>query len=181
MRIAITGGTAGIGQAVGDIYETRGHEVLRLSRRTGHNIRSVPKVADVIESCDMFISNAQAGFAQTELLFEVWRRWQGQKKHIVVVSTMMTMNPVSVLPDMEEYFVQKRTLEDTCAQLRHKNFWPKITMVRPGAVATQTGQESPRPYADPVEWATLMVKCLELGGENLELTDFSIGVRLLGS
>lgn len=94
---------------------------------------------------------------------------------------MMTMYPVSILPDMEEYYVQKRTLEDTCAQLRHKSYWPKITIVRPSAVATQPGQEAPRPCADPAEWAALMVKCLELGGENLELTDFSIGVRPLGT
>lgn len=181
MKIAITGGTAGIGQAIGDIYEAQGHEVLRLSRRTGHNIRSVPKVAEVIAPCDMFISNAQAGFAQTELLFDVWKRWQGQKKHIVVISTMMTMHPASILPDMDEYYIQKKTLEDSCAQLRHKNYWPKITIVRPSAVATQPGQQSPRPCADPVEWATLMVKCLELGGENLELSDFSIGVRPVAS
>ena len=75
MKIAITGGTSGIGQAMGNEYEHRGHEVLRLSRRTGHNIRSIPKIADVIDPCDVFVNNAQAGFAQTELLFEMSQRW----------------------------------------------------------------------------------------------------------
>jgi len=180
MKIAITGGTAGIGKEIGDLYANKGHDVLRLSRRTGHNIRSVPKVADAIEPCDMFISNAQAGFAQTELLFEIWRRWQGQDKRIIVVSTIMTTLPTSCLPDMDEYWLQKRTLEEACAQLRNKGSRPKITIVRPGAVATQPGQEAPRPYADPVEWASLMVACLDLGGENLEISDFSIGVRPIG-
>ena len=71
MKIAITGGTSGIGQALSNQYEHRGHEVLRLSRRTGHNIRVIPKLADAIEPCDVFVNNAQAGYAQTELLFEM--------------------------------------------------------------------------------------------------------------
>lgn len=181
MKIAITGGTSGIGQALGDLYESRGHEVLRLSRRTGHNIRSVPKVADAIEESEMFINNAQAGFAQTELLFEIWRRWRGQHKRIVVVSTMMAAAPISPMDGMEEYWLQKHTLEEACSQLRNKSHWPKITIIRPGAVATQPGQESPRPYCDPVAWAEVAVKCMDLGGSEIEVSDFSIGVRPIGS
>lgn len=181
MKIAITGGTAGIGQALGDIYEARGHEVLRLSRRTGHNIRSTPKIVDVIKDCDMFINNAQSGFAQTELLFEIWRAWRGQKKRIVVISTMMTSLPTSCITDMDEYWLQKRTLEEACMQLRNKDHWPKINIIKPGAVATQPGQVPPYPYADPNAWAELAVKCLELGGPDLAVSDFSIGVRFLGS
>lgn len=181
MKIAITGGTAGIGQALGDIYTEQGHEVLRLSRRTGYNIRSTPKIVAAITECDMFINNAQAGFAQTELLFEVWRAWRGQPKHIMVISSMMTSLPVSRIADMDEYWLQKRTLEEACAQLRNKDRWPKINIVRPGPVATQPGQETPRPYADPRAWAELVVQCLELGGDNLAVTDFSVGVRSHGS
>lgn len=180
MKIAITGGTSGIGAELVSIYRDAGHDVLALSRRTGHNIRSIPKVADTIEPCDMFINNAQAGFAQTELLFEMWRRWQGQNKRIIVISTMMTQFPVSCLPEHDEYWLQKQTLEDACAQLRFKSPLPAITIVRPGAVATQKGQESSDTHADPREWANLMVSCLELGGKNLEVSDFSIGVRYLG-
>ena len=85
MKIAITGGTAGIGQALGNKYEALGHEVVRLSRRTGHNIRVIPKMADTIQPCDLFINNAQAGYAQSELLFAMADRWQGTKKHIIVM------------------------------------------------------------------------------------------------
>lgn len=177
MKIAITGGTAGIGQALADIYERQGHEVLRLSRRTGHNIRSIPKVADTIQDSDMFICNAQAGFAQTELLIEIWRRWQGQRKRIVAISSMMVGLPVSTLDGMDEYWLQKRTLEEACMQLRNKSNLPKISIVRPGGVATQPGQQDPRPFANVTEWAELMVTCLGLGGDNLEVSDFSIGVR----
>ena len=82
MKIAITGHTAGIGQALAKKYQSAGHEIVGLSQREGNNIRVIPKICDQIESCDMFINNAQAGYAQTELLFEMAKRWQGTNKHI---------------------------------------------------------------------------------------------------
>ena len=44
MKIAITGHSAGIGQALAMLYVKQGHEVVGLSRRNGYNIRSIPKV-----------------------------------------------------------------------------------------------------------------------------------------
>jgi nucleoside-diphosphate-sugar epimerase len=77
MKIAITGHTAGIGQALSTVLQQRGHEIVGLSKRNGHNIRNISKIADLIEPCDLFVNNAQVGYAQTELLYEVWQRWQG--------------------------------------------------------------------------------------------------------
>ena len=118
MKIAITGHTAGIGQALAQIYSQHGHDIVGLSRREGNNIRNIPKIADQIGPCDMFVNNAQAGYAQTELLFEMAQRWTGTKKHIIVISTMMTQDPVSVLPglDMLAYHQQKVTLEEMAKQ-----------------------------------------------------------------
>ena len=143
MKIVITGGTAGIGLALARLFETNGHRVTALSRRNGYNIRSIPKVASAIEPCDMFINNAQAGFAQTELLFEVWRRWQGQQKTIVNISTKMTDYSVAPKQEWDEYLVQKKTLEIAQDLLIERNAWPRQIMIRPGAVATQPGQEPP--------------------------------------
>ena len=90
-RIAITGHSAGIGQAFAKIYKEQGHEVVGLSRRNGFNIRNIPKLLGEIESCDIFINNAQIGFAQTELLFAVHQAWQGvPNKQIISISTLMT-------------------------------------------------------------------------------------------
>ena len=108
MKIAITGHSAGIGQALAKIYTEQGHEVIGLSRRIGYNIRSIPKVASVIESCDVFINNAQVGFAQTELLWEVWNRWRGQNKTIINISTQMTNNSVAPKEEWDQYIIQKK-------------------------------------------------------------------------
>jgi len=176
MKIAITGGTAGIGLALSSAYESRGHEVLKISRRTGHNIRVIPKIADVIEPCDMFINNAQAGYAQTELLFEMARRWVGTKKQIMVVSTMMTQDPVSVLPglDMDAYRVQKTALEEAVKQIRHRQLGINVTVVRPGNIATSPDKTVP-PAADVNHWAETLVKIFELASPDLAIPDISLG------
>lgn len=116
MKIAITGHTAGIGAALAEVYY--GNEIIGISTREGNNIRNIPKVSNLIEPCDMFINNAQVGFAQTELLFEIHRRWEDQDKHIVVISTMMTQDPVSRIVNMDEYRLQKVALEQAVQQLR---------------------------------------------------------------
>jgi short-subunit dehydrogenase len=177
MKIAITGGTAGIGQALGNEYQSRGHEVLRISRRTGHNIRVIPKIADQIETCDMFINNAQAGYAQTELLFEMAQRWQGSGKHIMVISTMMTQDPVSVLPglDMTAYRVQKVTLEEAVRQINYRRLGVNITVVRPGNIATSIDKTVP-PAADVDVWARVLITTLEMVQSNgLAIADISLG------
>lgn len=163
MKIAITGHTAGIGQALAKVLTARGHEIVGLSKRTGQNIRVIPKIVDLVKDCDMFINNAQAGYAQTELLYRVWELWQGQPKHIWCISTMMTQTPIN--PEIanmsdsliNEYRNQKIALEDACNQLQFKSAKPNIVIIRPGCVATQPGQVSPWPAADVNEWAESIV------------------------
>ena len=176
MKIAITGHTAGIGQALAKQYAARGHEIVGLSKRDGHNIRVISKIADLIEPCDMFINNAQAAYAQTELLFEMAQRWQGTKKHIVVISTMMTQSPVSSLPglDMDAYRVQKIALEEAARQIRHRNIGVSITIVRPGNIATSPEKTVP-PAADVDHWAETLVNIFDLASPNLRIKDISLG------
>jgi len=152
MKVAITGHSAGIGQALTKLFEQNGHEVVGLSRRNGLNIRSLPRVAGTIEPCDMLINNAQVGFAQTELLFEMVRRWQGQEKYIVNISTEMTASMVSPKVEWDEYLIQKKSLELAQELLEKRNTWPKQLLVRPGMIATQPGQRPPA-YRDVDEYA----------------------------
>ena len=177
MKIAITGHSAGIGQALATQYKERGHEIVGLSKRDGFNIRVTPKIADLIEPCDVFINNAQEGYAQTELLFEMAKRWEGTKKHIIVISTMMTQDPTSVLPglNMEAYRVQKLALEEAVKQIRHRRLGIKITIVRPGNIATDLTKTVP-PAADVNNWAKTLVEFFHTAQErNLNIPDISLG------
>ena len=177
MKIAITGHTAGIGHALAEEYRLDGHEVVGLSQREGNNIRNTPKICDQIEPCDVFVNNAQAGYAQTELLFEMAQRWSGTKKHIIVISTMMTQDPVSSLTGlgMDHYRLQKVTLEEAVRQIRHRRLGVKITIVRPGYVATQPGHTAP-PAADVNNWARTLLDLFDMAAKNdLRIPDISLG------
>jgi NADP-dependent 3-hydroxy acid dehydrogenase YdfG len=177
MKIAITGHSAGIGQALANEYAKHGHTIIGLSKRDGNNIRNIPKIASLIAPCDMFINNAQAGYSQTELLFELAQQWQGTGKHIMVISTMMTQDPVSVIPGlgMDHYRVQKIALEEAVQQIRHRRLGVKITIVRPGYIATQPGQTVP-PAADVNNWARTLVNMFKLANDNnLNIPDISLG------
>lgn len=177
MKIAITGHTAGIGKALAEKYSLNGHEIIGLSKREGNNIRNIPKICNQIEPCDVFINNAQAGYAQTELLFELANRWTGTGKHIIVISTMMTQDPVSSILglDMDQYRVQKVALEEAVQQLRYRRLKVKITLVRPGYIATQPGQTVP-PAADVNNWARTLVDLFDLvTRNNLSIPDISLG------
>lgn len=143
MKIAITGRSAGIGKALGDILESRGHSIVGISRRDKENIRRIPHTANLIESCDGFINNAQEAYAQTELLYAVWEKWQGQSKWIWNISTMMTEQPTNSKIEgfsdalMSSYRNQKLSLEEATKQLRSKNKLPLLSIIRPGQVNTQ--------------------------------------------
>tara|TARA_B100001094_G_scaffold27085_1_gene22595 strand:+ start:328 stop:879 length:552 start_codon:yes stop_codon:yes gene_type:complete len=143
MQIAITGHTAGIGKSFAKQLKERGHMITGISRSEGENIRRIPHIASLIEPCDLFINNAQSGYAQTELLYEVWKRWQGKDKYIWNISTIMTEQPVNSIPhnlddlEMSQYRLQKLALEEASRQLTWKDKKPYISVIRPGEVDTQ--------------------------------------------
>jgi NADP-dependent 3-hydroxy acid dehydrogenase YdfG len=179
MKIAITGHSAGIGQALAKIYQQQGHEIIGLSRRNGYNIRSINKIVAMVEHCDIFINNAQVGFAQTELLFAIYKLWHNQKdKSIINISSMLTSFPVCTLPgiEMTEYFVQKKSLEEAISQLRNYQAWPKLYLIKPGAVATQPGQTDCTSYANVDEWAIQLIKILD-AGPTLDVCEIALGVN----
>jgi nucleoside-diphosphate-sugar epimerase len=177
MKIAITGHTAGIGRALADQYQLMGHDIVGLSQRDGNNIRNTPTICDQIEPCDVFINNAQAGYAQTELLFEMVQRWSGTGKQIIVISTMMTQEPVSSFNElgMDHYRLQKVTLEEAVRQIRHRRLKVKITIVRPGNIATSPDKTVP-PSADVDNWARTLLNLFNMAkNNNLTIPEISLG------
>ena len=177
MKIAITGRSAGIGKALGDILESRGHEIIGISRRDKENIRRIPHTANLIEPCDGFINNAQEAYAQTELLYAVSEKWQGQSKWIWNISTMMTESPTHQLVEglteaqVNAYRTQKMSLEEASRQLR--KLYPSIqySIIRPGHINTHgTGG------ADVKQWAEQVINAFVTADANsCKISEFSLG------
>lgn len=177
MKIAITGHTSGIGQALAKQYTDRGHEIVGLSKRHGNDIRNFKKIADKIEPCDIFINNAQQHYAQTDLLFEMHQRWSGiEGKEIIVISTMTTL--VGPMDQQIDYYTQKVALDTASLELAKSSLWPKIMLVRPGEV--KTGRHSGPLACDVDVWAESMVDIIESVKPGLRIYEFSLGVDYKG-
>ena len=177
MKIAITGHSAGIGLALAKQYEQRGHEIVGLSKRYGDDIRDIQSILPKILECDWFINNAQEGFAQTELLYAVYDKWKGVKgKRIITIGTSLSVNAFCIIPGSEAdlYRTQKVALDEAYKQMFSKYDWPKMVMVRPGAVNTALCP-NPEMAADPDEWAEKAVHILEDVGPNLEVYEIVLG------
>jgi len=146
MRIAITGHKKGIGKAFADQLASLGHEIVGISRSDGENIRRTAHTATLIEPCDLFINNAISFYAQTELLFEVWHRWQPSKDthQIWNISTKICANTHDqeinglTMRESMQYRNQKMALELAHTQLNAQPSNIKMTLIRPGSVNTQT-------------------------------------------
>jgi hypothetical protein len=184
MKIAITGHTAGIGQAFAEFLSSRGHDIIGISKRDGNNIRVIPKVVEMIDHCDMWINNAQSGYAQTELLYKICERWQGQRKMIWLISSMMTRS--SGIPDISglgqtviaEYKNQKRALEDAFLELKSIKGAPQMCLIRPGSVATQPGKTADIDSADVNKWVISICEFYILCRENnLWPEEISLGFK----
>lgn len=184
MKIAITGHTAGIGKAFADYLSTRGHEIRGLSKRDGNNIRNIPRILENILDCDMWINNAQAGYAQTELLYKVVEVWRDDRsKMIWTISTMMTQDPgvptISGLSytALAEYKNQKRALEDAFRELKSNRV--RMCLIRPGAVATQSYNQVGVNAADVDCWVrTVCDFYISAREHDLWPEEISLGFRL---
>ena len=146
MKIAITGHKRGIGQEFAKQLRQKGHVICGISRSDGENIRRVAHTASLIEPCDLFINNAISFYAQTELLFEVWHRWQPSKDvhYIWNISTRVCewtedkkINGLSMRESME-YRNRKMALELAHRQLDSQPSNITMTLIRPGQVNTQS-------------------------------------------
>ena len=146
MKIAITGHKRGIGKEFATQLSALGHDIVGISRSDGENIRRTAHTASLIEPCDMLINNAISAYAQTELLFEVWHRWQdNQSPHLIWnISSKLCESekdqPVQGLTMREvlEYKNQKIALESAHNQLLAQPSKIKMTLIRTPAVKTQS-------------------------------------------
>jgi hypothetical protein len=76
---------------------------------------------------------------------------------------------------MTAYRVQKVTLEEAVKQIRHQRLGVKITIVRPGNIATSVDKTVP-PAADVDIWARVLVTTLGMAQANdLTIPDISLG------
>ena len=91
----------------------------------------------------------------------------------------MTELPTNTTPDgqsdiiMSQYRNQKLALEVASRQLRYKNMWPQISIIRPGGVATQKDFINTNKSSVDL-WVKSIIDIFS-HNDNINITEISVG------
>ena len=97
MKIALTGHTRGIGNAIKQLLEPE-HEIIGFSRTNGYNINEPNVIYELAKDADVFINNAQFQDYQLKLFDLFWNDWKYKHK------TIINMNSHSKYPELKASF-----------------------------------------------------------------------------
>ena len=125
MNIALTGHSKGLGKALFDKLNST-NKILGFSRSNGYDIKNPndrKKIISEIKDFDVFINLVHNYYHQTDILFELHQKWQGQNKKIINISTSAVDDDKFGLGDYSllEYKLQKTNLENMSKWLAKKN------------------------------------------------------------
>lgn len=158
MKVAITGHTTGIGLSLTRVFI----DFLGFSRKTGYDLHNRiirEKMYSEISDCDVFINNANLGWNQSVLLYEIWEKWKDKDKLIINIGSVAAdYNQTISTP----YNIQKRALQDACLQLQQESRLCKIVLVKPGYVDTPVVKHVKAAKMDPDELALYIKELVEL-------------------
>lgn len=155
MKIAITGHTSGIGQALYNHCIQQGHDCVGLSRSTGNNIAEVHDILQLVNNVDVFVNNAYHQMYQVDLFNNWYAEHQHHAKTIVNVGSLVQYSgaghgfpPLYVACKKELDKVTRKAKADTDRVCRIINFVP-------GAVDTKMPTVN-RPLLDTQACAEIM-------------------------
>jgi hypothetical protein len=114
MKIAITGHTSGLGKSFFDHFSIN-HEVIGLSRSTGHDItENQNEITEIISKCDLFFNNAHSKITQGFFISKLYNK-------IPIITSGSMGADYSHMNN--RYFQEKKKIEDI-----HKFFSKKRTL-----------------------------------------------------
>jgi NAD(P)-dependent dehydrogenase (short-subunit alcohol dehydrogenase family) len=173
MKVAITGHTRGIGKAIADKFESKGYEIVGLSKSNGYDLSNEEqkeKALNQIIGCDIFINNAFVSFRDPahnksytpiELLLRVHKFWMGKSDKKIVVIGSWASNFHKLDYEYTGYQVHKYALEKACWQLSMATLHPKIFLLKPGRVDTAMTVNRSGPKMDPSDVANVVEYVLD--------------------
>jgi NADP-dependent 3-hydroxy acid dehydrogenase YdfG len=129
MKIAITGHTKGIGNAIYNYFAEK-NEVYGFSRSNGYNIAdkfSREKIVETAKEFDIFVNNAYNDYDDSQLLMlrEMFDVWKNTDKIIINISSRYTNGN-------NEYSFTKKQLNEFCEKNVYNSLY--ILNINPGLV-----------------------------------------------
>lgn len=136
MKVAVTGHTRGIGQAVANLLQENNCDVLGFSRSNGYNITAQQtEIVSAATECDVFINNAYCDLdilAQTNLFKKMFEQWRYLDKTIVNINSRAHYGNAS-----KPYARGKKVLHhEAFMAINHLDRKCKIINISPGYVST---------------------------------------------
>lgn len=124
MKVAVTGHTSGLGQALLTHYTRSGHQVQGFSRSNGFDLRDWSKLQKFLDSTqdfDFIVSNAKPDFSQTILLYE-WAKRPKRAHTMISIGSMIIETILDKDCDIgiNLYKTQKISLQNAHQQLTAK-------------------------------------------------------------
>ena len=136
MKVAITGHTAGIGEAIHNFFKLKEYECIGFSKRNGFNINDPENRKQIIElskDASIFVNCAYSNFnnSQLEILKAIINEYQGQEKTIINISSRITDLDTPAI--FEPYKKTKQDIDNLCKIQRFK---PWVINLKPGLTNT---------------------------------------------
>lgn len=162
MKIAITGHTKGIGKALTEYFTAHGHTVIGFSRSNGFDItdqQTREYIGKVLETCDVFINNAYAPYAQKQLLLDTILLWKNTTNTIINIGSKSTL--IKAVPPYMEDYVQDKLQQSTIIKDRIFKARPHIMNFTIGLVDTDMAKAFDARKMQPCDIAKLIATLLE--------------------
>lgn len=130
MKIAITGHTSGLGEAL----RRRWPESIVFSKSNGYDIEDPScrnQIINEASSCEVFINCAHSGMGQVQLLYEIAASWSKTDRLIINISSNSSDG---IKPFPHIYAVEKAALDKASQQLSLLPDSCRIVNVKPGYI-----------------------------------------------
>jgi hypothetical protein len=146
MKLGITGHSRGLGEC---LFQRFHGAAIGFSRSNGYDISDPAaraRIVKEVEDCDVFVNNAYAGFAQVDLLYQLYESWRDQPRLIINISSN---SPDGIKSHMHPYASHKAALDKASEQLSYQKTALKVCNVRPGWIDTARADSHQGSKIDP--------------------------------
>lgn len=147
MKVGITGHSGAIGSEVCKLLD----DVIGFSRSSGYDILTdIDQIIMEANNCDVFINLANADYAATDLLIELYDEWKDQRKQIINIGSAIA-DYYDMDASLAQYAAQKAALKQVSKMLGHIDGPCEVKYVAFGYIDTPRMREK---YPNATEMMT---------------------------
>lgn len=147
MKVGITGHSGAIGSEICKLLDN----IKGFSRSNGYNILTdIDQILIEADNCDVFINLANADYAATDLLIELYDEWKDQRKQIINIGSVIA-DYYDMDASLAQYAAQKAALKQVSKMLGHIDGPCEVKYVAFGYIDTPRMREK---YPNATEMMT---------------------------